>query len=123
MFQAHFRANSLHRRGGFAQFAGDGRGDRRPHRGRRSGLGTQPALRPARFAPGQESRFCFNCRHAAYFFDKVNQKHLNENATIVAVLASAGRLCGSGARVGKSRDKMDKENKGQRNVQNRSPKR
>jgi carboxypeptidase Q len=42
------------------------------------------------FAPVQDSRFYFNYHHtAADTFDKVNEKHLNENAAIMAVLAYA----------------------------------
>ena len=42
------------------------------------------------FAPIQDSRFYFNYHHtAADTFDKVDPKHLNENAAIVAVLAYA----------------------------------
>lgn len=42
------------------------------------------------FAPVQDSRFYFNYHHtAADTFDKVNEKHLNENAAVVAVLAYA----------------------------------
>ncbi|MDE3200737.1 MAG: M20/M25/M40 family metallo-hydrolase [Acidobacteriota bacterium] len=42
------------------------------------------------FAPIQDSRFYFNYHHtAADTFDKVNEKHLNENAAIMAVLAYA----------------------------------
>jgi hypothetical protein len=42
------------------------------------------------FAPIQDSRFYFNYHHsAADTFDKVDQKHLNENAAVMAVLAYA----------------------------------
>jgi len=42
------------------------------------------------FAPVQDSRFYFNYHHtAADTFDKVDRRHLNENAAIVAVLAYA----------------------------------
>jgi hypothetical protein len=42
------------------------------------------------FAPIQDSRFYFNYHHtAADTFDKVNPKHLNENAAVMAVLAYA----------------------------------
>ena len=42
------------------------------------------------FAPIQDTRFYFNYHHtAADTFDKVDKKHLNENAAIVAVLAYA----------------------------------
>ena len=42
------------------------------------------------FAPVQDSRFYFNYHHtAADTFDKVNPKHLNENAAVVSVLAYA----------------------------------
>jgi len=42
------------------------------------------------FAPVQDSRFYFNYHHtAADTFDKVNPKHLNENAAVMAVLAYA----------------------------------
>jgi carboxypeptidase Q len=42
------------------------------------------------FAPIQDSRFYFNYHHtAADTFDKVDPKHLNENAAIMAVLAYA----------------------------------
>ncbi|HEY2472858.1 MAG TPA: M20/M25/M40 family metallo-hydrolase [Terracidiphilus sp.] len=42
------------------------------------------------FAPVQDSRFYFNYHHtAADTFDKVDEKHLNENAAIMAVLAYA----------------------------------
>ena len=42
------------------------------------------------FAPIQDSRFYFNYHHtAADTFDKVDEKHLNENASIMAVLAYA----------------------------------
>ena len=42
------------------------------------------------FAPIQDSRFYFNFHHtAADTFDKVNEKHLNENAAIMTVLAYA----------------------------------
>ena len=42
------------------------------------------------FAPIQDSRFYFNYHHsAADTFDKVDKKHLNENAAVVAVLAFA----------------------------------
>lgn len=42
------------------------------------------------FAPIQDSRFYFNYHHtAADTFDKVNPKHLNENAAVVTVLAYA----------------------------------
>jgi carboxypeptidase Q len=42
------------------------------------------------FAPIQDSRFYFNYHHtAADTFDKVDEKHLNENAAIMAVLAYA----------------------------------
>jgi len=42
------------------------------------------------FAPRQDSRFYFNYHHtAADTFDKVDPKHLNENAAVMAVLAYA----------------------------------
>ena len=42
------------------------------------------------FAPIQDSRFYFNYHHtAADTFDKIDKKHLNENAAIVTVLAYA----------------------------------
>lgn len=42
------------------------------------------------FAPRQDSRFYFNYHHtAADTFDKVEPKHLNENAAVMAVLAYA----------------------------------
>lgn len=42
------------------------------------------------FAPVQDSRFYFNYHHtAADTFDKVDEKHLNENAAIMTVLAYA----------------------------------
>jgi len=42
------------------------------------------------FAPIQDSRFYFNYHHtAADTFDKIDQKHLNENAAIMTVLAYA----------------------------------
>jgi hypothetical protein len=42
------------------------------------------------FAPVQDSRFYFNYHHtAADTFDKVDKKHLNENAAIMTVLAYA----------------------------------
>jgi len=42
------------------------------------------------FAPIQDSRFYFNYHHtAADTFDKVDPKHLNENAAIMAVLSYA----------------------------------
>jgi carboxypeptidase Q len=42
------------------------------------------------FAPVQDSRFYFNYHHtAADTFDKVDSKHLNENAAVMAVLAYA----------------------------------
>jgi Zn-dependent M28 family amino/carboxypeptidase len=42
------------------------------------------------FAPIQDSRFYFNYHHtAADTFDKVDPKHLNENAAVMAVLAFA----------------------------------
>lgn len=42
------------------------------------------------FAPIQDSRFYFNYHHtAADTFDKIDEKHLNENAAIMAVLAYA----------------------------------
>lgn len=42
------------------------------------------------FAPKQDSRFYFNYHHtAADTFDKVDPKHLNENAAVMAVLAFA----------------------------------
>ena len=42
------------------------------------------------FAPIQDSRFYFNYHHtAADTFDKVDRRHLNENAAIMAVLAYA----------------------------------
>jgi carboxypeptidase Q len=48
------------------------------------------------FAPIQDSRFYFNYHHtAADTFDKVDPKHLNENAAVMAVLAYA--LADSGA--------------------------
>jgi carboxypeptidase Q len=42
------------------------------------------------FAPVQDSRYYFNYHHtAADTFDKIDPKHLNENATVMAVLAYA----------------------------------
>jgi Zn-dependent M28 family amino/carboxypeptidase len=42
------------------------------------------------FAPVQDSRFYFNYHHtAADTFDKVDPKHLNENAAVMTVLAYA----------------------------------
>jgi hypothetical protein len=42
------------------------------------------------FAPAQDSRFYFNYHHtAADTFDKIDPKHLNENAAVMAVLAYA----------------------------------
>jgi hypothetical protein len=42
------------------------------------------------FAPVQDSRFYFNYHHtAADTFDKIDQRHLNENAAVMAVLAYA----------------------------------
>ena len=42
------------------------------------------------FAPIQDSRFYFNYHHtAADTFDKIDKKHLNENAAIMTVLAYA----------------------------------
>ncbi len=42
------------------------------------------------FAPVQDSRFYFNYHHtAADTFDKIDPRHLNENAAVVAVLAYA----------------------------------
>jgi len=42
------------------------------------------------FAPVQDSRTYFNYHHtAADTFDKVDPKHLNENAAVIAVLAYA----------------------------------
>jgi hypothetical protein len=42
------------------------------------------------FAPLQDSRYYFNYHHtAADTFDKIDEKHLNENAAVVAVLAYA----------------------------------
>jgi Zn-dependent M28 family amino/carboxypeptidase len=42
------------------------------------------------FAPVQDSRFYFNYHHtAADTFDKVDMRHLNENAAVVTVLAYA----------------------------------
>ena len=42
------------------------------------------------FAPVQDSRFYFNYHHtAADTFDKVDPRHLNENAAVMAVLAYA----------------------------------
>lgn len=42
------------------------------------------------FAPVQDNRFYFNYHHtAADTFDKVDKKHLNENAAVMAVLAYA----------------------------------
>lgn len=42
------------------------------------------------FAPVQDSRFYFNYHHtAADTFDKIDAKHLNENAAVMAVLAYA----------------------------------
>lgn len=42
------------------------------------------------FAPAQDSRFYFNYHHtAADTFDKVDPKHLNENAAVMTVLAYA----------------------------------
>jgi carboxypeptidase Q len=42
------------------------------------------------FAPIQDSRFYFNYHHtAADTFDKIDAKHLNENAAIMTVLAYA----------------------------------
>jgi Zn-dependent M28 family amino/carboxypeptidase len=50
------------------------------------------------FAPIQDSRFYFNYHHtAADTFDKVDPKHLNENAAVMAVLAYA--LADSGETV------------------------
>jgi hypothetical protein len=50
------------------------------------------------FAPVQDSRFYFNYHHtAADTFDKVDPKHLNENAAIMAVLAYALADCGETA--------------------------
>jgi len=58
---------------------GHGRGYLRPYgKGRAS------------FAPVQDSRFYFNYHHtAADTFDKVDPRHLNENAAVMAVLAYA----------------------------------
>jgi hypothetical protein len=48
------------------------------------------ALGVPSFAPRQDSRFYFNYHHtAADTFDKVDPKHLNENAAVMAVLAYA----------------------------------
>jgi len=42
------------------------------------------------FAPVQDSRFYFNYHHtAADTFDKIDPKHLNENAAVIAILAYA----------------------------------
>jgi len=42
------------------------------------------------FAPMQDNRFYFNYHHSpADTFDKVDPKHLNENAAVMAVLAYA----------------------------------
>ena len=42
------------------------------------------------FAPMQDSRFYFNYHHtAADTFDKVDPRHLNENAAVMTVLAYA----------------------------------
>jgi hypothetical protein len=42
------------------------------------------------FAPIQDNRFYFNYHHtAADTFDKVDPRHLNENAAVMAVLAYA----------------------------------
>ena len=42
------------------------------------------------FAPLQDRRYYFNYHHtAADTFDKVDPKHLNENAAVMAVLAYA----------------------------------
>jgi len=42
------------------------------------------------FAPVQDNRFYFNYHHtAADTFDKVDPRHLNENAAVMAVLAYA----------------------------------
>ena len=42
------------------------------------------------FAPVQDNRFYFNYHHtAADTFDKVDAKHLNENAAVMTVLAYA----------------------------------
>jgi len=42
------------------------------------------------FAPIQDSRYYFNYHHtAADTFDKIDPKHLNENAAVMAVLAYA----------------------------------
>ena len=42
------------------------------------------------FAPIQDSRFYFNYHHtAADTFDKVDPKHLNQNAAVMTVLAYA----------------------------------
>ena len=42
------------------------------------------------FAPVQDSRFYFNYHHtAADTFDKVDMRHLNENAAVVTVLVYA----------------------------------
>jgi hypothetical protein len=42
------------------------------------------------FAPVQDNRFYFNYHHtAADTFDKVNPRHLNENAAVMTVLAYA----------------------------------
>jgi Zn-dependent M28 family amino/carboxypeptidase len=42
------------------------------------------------FAPVQDNRFYFNYHHtAADTFDKVDPKHLSENAAVMAVLAYA----------------------------------
>jgi carboxypeptidase Q len=42
------------------------------------------------FAPAQDSRYYFNYHHTpADTFDKVNPKHLAENAAVMSVLAYA----------------------------------
>jgi Zn-dependent M28 family amino/carboxypeptidase len=42
------------------------------------------------FAPAQDNRFYFNYHHtAADTFDKIDPKHLGENAAVMAVLAYA----------------------------------
>ena len=42
------------------------------------------------FAPVQDTRFYFNYHHtAADTFDKIDMRHLNENAAVVTVLAYA----------------------------------
>jgi Zn-dependent M28 family amino/carboxypeptidase len=42
------------------------------------------------FAPLQDSRYYFNYHHsAADTFDKIDPRHLNENAAVVAVLSYA----------------------------------